>query len=36
MVPVKLGVQAVEGVIPLPGTALQILPPTGKARKDRG
>jgi hypothetical protein len=29
---VKVGVKAVEGVISLPGPALQILPPTGKAR----
>jgi hypothetical protein len=35
-VPVELGVQAVEGVILLPGAALQILPLTGKARKDGG
>jgi hypothetical protein len=31
-VPVEIGVEAVEGVVPLPGSALQILPPTGKAR----
>jgi hypothetical protein len=31
-VPVKVGVEAVKGVVPLPGPALQILPPTGKAR----
>jgi hypothetical protein len=33
-VPVELGVQAVEGAVPLPGPALQILPPTDKARED--
>jgi hypothetical protein len=32
LVPVEIGVEAVEGVVPLPGPALQILPPTGKAR----
>jgi hypothetical protein len=31
-VPVEIGAEAVEGVVPLPGPALQILPPTGKAR----
>jgi hypothetical protein len=31
-VPVEIGVKAVEGVVPLPGVALQILPPTSKAR----
>jgi hypothetical protein len=31
-VPVEIGIEAVEGVVPLPGPALQILPPTGKAR----
>jgi hypothetical protein len=31
-VPVEIGVEVVEGVIPLPGATLQILPPTGKAR----
>jgi hypothetical protein len=35
-VPVELGIQAVKGVVPLPGLALQILPPTGKARADGG
>jgi hypothetical protein len=35
-VPVELGVQAVEGVVPLPGPTLQILPPTDKAREDEG
>jgi hypothetical protein len=35
-VPVELGVQAVEGVIPLPGPAPQILPPTDKGREDEG
>jgi hypothetical protein len=29
---VKVGVEAVKGVVPLPGPALQILPPTGKTR----
>jgi hypothetical protein len=32
----EIGVEAVEGVVSLPGPALQILPPTGKAREDRG
>jgi hypothetical protein len=36
LVPVELSIQAVEGVVPLPGTTLQILPPTGKAREDGG
>jgi hypothetical protein len=31
-VPVEIGVEAVEGVVPLLGPALQILLPTGKAR----
>jgi hypothetical protein len=31
-VPVEIGVEAVEGVLPLSGLALQILPLTGKAR----
>jgi hypothetical protein len=31
-VPVEIGVKAVEGVVPLPGLVLQILPLTGKAR----
>jgi hypothetical protein len=31
-VPVEIGIEAVEGIVPLPGPALQILPPTGKAR----
>jgi hypothetical protein len=35
-VPVEVGVQAVEGVIPLPGPAPQILPPTDKGREDEG
>jgi hypothetical protein len=35
-VPVELGIQAVEGVVPLPGPTLQILPPTDKAREDEG
>jgi hypothetical protein len=35
-VPVELGVQAVEGVVPLPGPVLQILPSTCKAREDEG
>jgi hypothetical protein len=35
-VPVELDVQAVEGVVPLPGSTLQILPPTDKAREDEG
>jgi hypothetical protein len=30
----EIGVEAVKGVIYLPGPALQILPPTGKARED--
>jgi hypothetical protein len=34
LVPVELGVEAIESVVPLPGTTLQILPPTGKARED--
>jgi hypothetical protein len=33
-VPVEIGVEAVEGVVPLPGPALQILPLTGKARRE--
>jgi hypothetical protein len=33
-VPVEIGVEAVEGVIPLLGPALQIMPPTGKARRE--
>jgi hypothetical protein len=33
-VPVEIGIKAVEGVVSLPGPALQILPPTGKARED--
>jgi hypothetical protein len=36
LVPVELGVQAVEGVIPLPGPALQILPSTDNVREDEG
>jgi hypothetical protein len=35
-VPVELGVQAVEGVVPLSGPTLQILPPTDKARENEG
>jgi hypothetical protein len=35
-VPVELDVHAVEGVVPLLGPTLQILPPTGKAREDGG
>jgi hypothetical protein len=30
---VKVGVEAVEGVVSLPGPALQLLPPTSKARR---
>jgi hypothetical protein len=30
---VKVGVEAVEGVIPLQGPALQLLPPTSEARR---
>jgi hypothetical protein len=30
---VKVGVEAVEGVVPLPVPALQLLPPTSKARR---
>jgi hypothetical protein len=30
---VKVGVEAVKGVISLPGPALQILPPTSKTRR---
>jgi hypothetical protein len=29
---VKVGVEVVEGIVSLPGPALQILPPTSKAR----
>jgi hypothetical protein len=36
LVPVEIDVQAVEGVVPLPGPTLQILPPTDKAREDEG
>jgi hypothetical protein len=32
-VPAELGVEAVEGDIPLPGPALQLLPPTSRARE---
>jgi hypothetical protein len=28
----KVGVEAVKGIVSLPGPALQILPPTSKAR----
>jgi hypothetical protein len=30
---VEVGVEAVKGVVSLPGLALQILPPTSKARR---
>jgi hypothetical protein len=30
---VKVSVEAVEGVVSLPGPALQLLPPTSKARR---
>jgi hypothetical protein len=30
---VKVGVEAVQGVVSLPGPALQLLPPTSKARR---
>jgi hypothetical protein len=30
---VAVGVEAVKGVVSLPGLALQILPPTSKARR---
>jgi hypothetical protein len=30
---VKVGIEAVEGVIFLPGPAFQLLPPTSKARR---
>jgi hypothetical protein len=30
---VEVGVKAVEGVVSLPGPALQLLPPTSKARR---
>jgi hypothetical protein len=30
---VKVGVEAVEGVVCLPGSAVQLLPPTSKARR---
>jgi hypothetical protein len=30
---VKVGVEAVKGIVPLPGPALQLLPPTSKARR---
>jgi hypothetical protein len=29
---VKVGVEAVKGIVSLPGPALRILPPTSKAR----
>jgi hypothetical protein len=29
---VEVGIEVVKGVVSLPGTALQILPPTSKAR----
>jgi hypothetical protein len=31
---VKVGVEAVEGVVSLPGPALQLLPPMSKARRE--
>jgi hypothetical protein len=31
---VKIGVEAVEGVVSLPGPALQLLPPTSKAIRE--
>jgi hypothetical protein len=30
---VKVGIEAVEGVVSLPGPALQLLPPTSKVRR---
>jgi hypothetical protein len=30
---VKVGVEEVEGVVSLPGPALQLLPPTSKTRR---
>jgi hypothetical protein len=30
---VKVGVEAVEGVVSLPGPALQLLPPTSRVRR---
>jgi hypothetical protein len=33
-VPAEIGVEAVKGVVSIPGPALQILPPAGKARED--
>jgi hypothetical protein len=30
---VKVGIEAVEGIVSLPGPALQLLPPMGKARR---
>jgi hypothetical protein len=35
-VPVELGIQAVESVVPLLDPTLQILPPTDKEREDEG
>jgi hypothetical protein len=35
-IPIELGVEAVEGVVPLLGPTLHILPPTDKAREDEG
>jgi hypothetical protein len=32
---VKIGIEAVKGVVSLPGLVLQILPPTSKARRAR-
>jgi hypothetical protein len=32
-VPVKVRVEAVEGIVSLPGPVLQFLPPTSKARR---
>jgi hypothetical protein len=33
-VPVEVSIEAVEGVVSLPGPALQVLPSTGKAKED--
>jgi hypothetical protein len=32
-VPLKVGVEAVEGIVSLPGPSLQLLPPTSEARR---
>jgi hypothetical protein len=32
-IPVEVSVEAVEGVVSLPGPALQLLPPTSEARR---